>query len=220
LPALITERIDQRDSFEIVRDQIASILKLELDHQSLLHGGQCPSRVFVERANPWGDYLETTERQLPPLVNVWFDTASYDGAASNIVERQRCEATYHIDCYGFGVSVDDGDAVGGHVPGDVAAVLEAQKTARFCRKVLMAGAYTYLGLRGLVGKRWPQSLTAFQPQIDNRQAQRVAAMRLALSVHFNELSPQVQGEVIELISVEVYRAQNGELLVRADYPKE
>lgn len=220
MPALITEPITQRDSFEIVRDQIASILTLELEHQSSLQGGEWQPRVFVERSNPWGDYVETTERSLPPIVNVWFDTASYDGSASNTVERQRCEATYNIDCYGFGVSVDDGNTVGGHVPGDVAASLEAQKTVRFCRKILMAGAYTYLGLRGLVGKRWPQNLTAFQPQIDNRQAQRIAALRLALSVQFNELSPQVQGQVVELISVEVYRAENGELLVRADYPKE
>jgi len=220
LPALITERIDQRDSFEIVRDQIASVLKLELENQALLQEGQWQPRVFVERSNPWGDYLETTERFLPPIVNVWFESATYEGAASNIVERQRSEGSFNVDCYGFGVSVDDGNTVGGHLPGDVAAVLEAQKTARFCRKILMAGAYTYLGLRGLVGKRWPQSLTAFQPQIDNRQAQRVAAVRLALSVHFNEFSPQVRGDVVELIGVEVYRAETGELLVRADYPKE
>jgi hypothetical protein len=220
LPALITEPIEQRDSFEVVRDQIASILKLEVDHQALLRGQWCPPKVYAERANPWGDYLETTERHLPPLVNVWFESASYDGGSSNIVERQRCEGSYNIDCYGFGVSIDDGNTVGGHVPGDVAAVLEAQATARLCRKILMAGAYTYLGLRGLVGKRWPQGLTAFQPQSDNRQAQRVAAVRLALSVQFNEFSPQVRGEVIELISVEVYRAQSGELLLRADYPKE
>jgi hypothetical protein len=41
--------------------------------------------------------------------------------------------------------------------------------------------------------------------------------RVALEVQFNEFSPQVQGETLELVSVQVKRTDTGELLVRADY---
>jgi hypothetical protein len=61
---------------------------------------------------------------------------------------------------------------------------------RLARNIIMAGAYTYLGLRGLVWKRFPQSISMFQPQIENRAVQRVVGARLALQVHFNEFSPQ------------------------------
>lgn len=217
MPALI-ELIDKQDNFEIVRDQIAAILKIELEHQKELSGQDQP-RVFVERANPWGDFIDA-ERAVQPLINVWFGGASYDGASSNVVERQRCDATYNIDCYGYGVSVDDGNTVGGHVPGDQGAALEAQRTTRLVRNILMAGAYTYLGLRGVVWKRWPQSLQVFQPEVDGRTAQRVAVCRLSLAVSFNELSPQVAGETLETLSVQVFRAATGELYLRADYPPE
>jgi hypothetical protein len=216
MPALINEVIGSTlDNVEIVRNQLASILKVELANQAVLTGEPQP-RVFLERSNPWGMFLEggTTE---PPIINVWFDTLTYDGAASNIVERQKADATYNIDCYGYGISVEDGS---GHVPGDQKASLECQRALRLVRRILMSGHYTYLALRGLVWKRWPQSVSMFQPQIDGRAVQNVVTGRFALSVSFNELSPQVTGEPLETLSVEVYRALTGELLMRADYPEE
>lgn len=216
MPAEILQLIDKRDNVEIVRDQIAAILALELAHQTTL-GAELMPRVFVERANPWGEFIDAVRDQ-PPIINVWFDNANYDGAASNIVERQKAEAVFNIDCYGCGVSFDDGNSTGGHTPADIAAALEAQRAARLARNILMAGPYTYLGLRGVVWKRWPQALTMFQPQIDNRATPRIVAGRLAFAVQFNEFSPQYEGEEIEAISIEVMRAETGELYLRADYP--
>lgn len=216
MPALINEVIDKQDTFEIVRDQIGAILKVEFANQKALSGQEQP-RVFVERANPWGEFIDGARCEAP-IINVWFDNATYDGRASNVVERQKCDGTFNIDCYGYGVSVDDGNTVGGHVPADAAAALECHRTARLARNILMAGAYTYLGLRGLVWKRWPQTLQVFQPQIDNRNVQSICACRLSLVVSFNELSPQVAGTTIETLSVEVLRAGTGELSLRAEYP--
>lgn len=216
MPALINEVIHSQDNFEVIRDQIAAILKIELENQKALSGREQP-RVFLERANPWGEFIDGA-RCVEPILNVWFDNASYDGASSNIVERQKCDATFNIDCYGYGVSVDDGNTVGGHVPADYAAALECHRAVRLARNILMAGAYTYLGLRGLVWKRWPQMLQVFQPQIDNRNVQGICACRLALVVSFNEFSPQVAGEALETLSVEVFRAGTGELYLRAKYP--
>ena len=116
------------------------------------------SDVFLRRGHNLGEL---------PIVNVWFDTLTYDGAASNIVERQKIEATYNIDCYGYGVSVEDGS---GHMPGDQTASLECQRALRLVRRILMSAHYVYLGLRGVVWKRWPQSVSMLQPQIDDRAA--------------------------------------------------
>jgi hypothetical protein len=215
LPALISELIDKRDNVEIVRDQIAAILKVELANQAVLSGKAQP-RVFVERSNPWGEFIDGAPA-VQPIINVWWDTANYDGSASNVVDRQKAEATFNIDCYGYGVSVE-GDA--GHSPGDQTAAFEAQRAVRLVRNILMSGHYTYLGMRGLIWKRWPQTISMFQPQIDNRQAQRIVGARLSLQTWFNEFSPQVTGETLETLSIEVLRAATGELLLRADYPDE
>lgn len=215
MPALINEPIGNTlDNVEIVRDQIAAILAVEFANQAQLTGKPQP-RVFLERSNPWGAFLDAGA-SAQPIVNVWLDQLSYDGAASNVVERQKAEATFNIDAYGYGVSIGNDS---GHDPGDQTAALECQRALRLVRRIIMSAHYTYLGLRGTVWKRWPQSISMFQPQSDGRAAQNIVAGRLALSVSFNELSPQIAGEPLETLSLEVFRAPSGELLMRADYPE-
>ena len=165
MPAEILSFIDKQDTIELVRDQVAAILKVELENQqTLAPEGVLMPRVFIERSRPWGEFLSAPEAAAP-ILNVWIDNANYDGASSNVVERQRADVTINIDGYGYGVSVDDGDPEGGHTPSDLASALEAQRAARFARNILMASHYVYLGMRGVVWKRWTQSLTFFQPDI-------------------------------------------------------
>lgn len=215
MPALISTLLATPDNFEVVRDQIAAILKLELAHQTEL-GGTPEPRVFVERSSPWGNLVESPKSVLP-IINVWFDSTTYEGSASNIVSRQRADATFNVDCYGFGVSAETEP---GHEPGDLVAALACQRTLRLARLILMSAHYTYLGLRGLVWRRWPQTLGVFQPPIDARAAHHVVAGRLALAVQFNEFSPEVEAETIETLAVEVYRAPTGELYLSAQYTPE
>lgn len=178
-------------------------------------------KVYLERANPWADFINAPDPlDVSPIINVAFDTTSYDQSRSNSVQRQRAIAIYHIDCYGYGVSSTEDPDEEGHLPGDEDAALEAHRAVRLVRNILMAGAHTYLGLQGLVAFRWPQSVTIFQPTADERRVQNVVGARIALEVHFNEFSPQVEGEPLELISTSVLRAETGQLLLRADYPKE
>ena len=107
--------------------------------------------------------------------------------------------------------------VPGHTPGDKAAAYQVQKALRLVRNILMAAQYTFLGLQGLVWQRWPLSVTVFQPQTDNGQIQKVVGARLALQVTFNEFSPQVEPEVLELLRVEVHRKEDGELVLASEY---
>lgn len=216
----IAALIDKQDNFEIIRDQIAAILATEVASQMALAtaGGKDPDdwklRIFSERSNPWEQLLnEQTDRS--PIVNVWFDNSNFDPAASNISERQKTEGVFNIDCYGYGISSDE--MGGGHNPGDKEAAFEVHKALRLVRNILMAAEYTYLGLRGVVWQRWPQSITVFQPQLDGRQMQQLVGARLAFRVVFNEFSPQVPAETLELVSVDVMRTEDGEIVVEADY---
>lgn len=216
----ISTLIDKQDNFEVIRDQIAAILTTEVASQMKLatDGGKNPDdwklRIFTERSNPWQQLLnEQTDRS--PIVNIWYDNSNFAPGKSNISERQVSETVYNVDCYGYGLSRDDGGT--GHIPGDQEAAFEVQKALRLIRKILMAAEYTYLGLRGLVWQRWPQSVTVFQPQLDGSQIHQIVGARLALRVLFNEFSPQVEAETLELLSVDVIRAEDGEIVLKSNY---
>ena len=215
MPALIPELIVKVDNVEIIRDQIAAILAVEFANQGVLSGLPQP-RVFIERAAPWGQFLTPETPPAQPVINVWWDSSTFAESQSNVVEQQKSETVYNIDCYGAATSTDV--AAGGHLPGDELAAREAQRAVRLARNILMAGAYTYLGLRGLVWKRFPQTISLFQPQLENKAAVRVVAARLALMVHFNEFSPQIPTVELETLMVSILRKETGELLLRAQYP--
>lgn len=204
--------IDKVDASELLRDQIAAILVTESASQQALAVAVAKDpapwklRVFVERSDPWAEWMDDVPADTSPIVSVRYDNSTFDGAASNVVERQKAIGVFNIDVYGYGVSADSS---GGHVPGDMAAAFECQRAMRLVRNMLMAGTYTYLGLRGTVWKRWPQSITCFQPAKDERAMQQVSGARLALEVHFSEFSPQVTGDVLTLLMASVTRASDG-----------
>lgn len=222
----IATLIDKQDNFEIVRDQIAIILAAETaSQQALAVAAAKPDpklwklRIFTERSNPveeWRDIDSTSTIDTSPIINVWYDNGAFPMNKGNPIERQRHEATYNIDCYGLGVSKDNPG--GGHILGDSEAALEVQRAIRLVRNILMAGEYAYLALpRNTVGLRWPQSITIFQPQVDSRPVQHVVGARIALKVDFNEFSPQVVAETLELLIVDVKRTEDGQIVVEADY---
>ena len=217
---MIQSLIDKNDNFEIIRDKIAEILVLETASQmalaetALKEPNDWKLRVYTERSNPWEEWLNEQEDE-SPIVNIWFDSASFDAAGSNVVERQKVEGTFNIDCYGFGASKDNPS--GGHHAGDELAAFKVHKAIRLVRNIIMSSQYTYLGLRGMVWQRFPQSITVFQPQQDAHTAQQIVGARLALRVTFNEFSPQYEGDVLEYVSVKVKRAENGEIVINADY---
>lgn len=220
---MIAELIDKQDNVEIIRDQIAALLKIESANQVQLATDAAkpdPSlwalRVYQERANPWEDFPRRDVDETP-IVNVWWDSSSFDPSSSDPVNRQKSDAVINLDCYGYGQSADD--PAGGHTPGDLAASEACQRAVRLVRNILRAGGEnTYLGLRGLVWGHWFDSITIMRPQQDDPAANRLVAARMALRVSFNEFSPQVAGETLELLTVQVDRAEDGEIIFNADYP--
>lgn len=229
--AQIDTLIDKQDNVELIRDTIAAILVDEISNQKTLAqtAGKDPRewdlRIYLERNNPVSDFLDpqndpdVVQLDNPPVINIQLDSWSMDGTKSNQVERQGITAIYHIDCYGFGVSADVFG--GGHVPGDAKSALEAQRAVRLVRNILMSSFYTYLGLpRGgmqSVWRRWVDSVSLFQPQLDNRSAQHVMAARMQFNVEFSEFSPQYQAMLLEIVGVTVKRSETGEVYLVAEY---
>lgn len=227
MAAQITELIDKLDGFELVRDQIAAILALESANQVALaqsagkDAEQWCLRVYVERFTAWQQFLGAPDEQVEdtsPIVNVWFDSETFDGKRSNTFEQQHATGVFNIDCYGYGVTQLHGN---GHTSSDEAAAKAVQRAVRLVRNIIMSAQYTYLGFaRGanqLVSRRWPRSVTSFQPEQDNQLVQDVQGARIALEVDFQEYAPQVAGEVMTLLSTEVQRAKDGKVLISADF---
>jgi hypothetical protein len=217
---MIDALINKTDTSELIRDKIADILVTESASQialATLEGEPDPNlwalRVFTERANPFEEFLNE-DPYATPLVNVWFDSATFDMARGNVVERQMADGVFNVDCYGYAVSRETET---GHAPGDRDAAMEAQRAARLVRNIIMAATYTYLGMRGLVGRRWISSIKAFQPAFDSPHVAHVVGVRVSLAIVYNELAPQVTGEPLERVTITTKRAENGAVLMVSDF---
>ena len=218
--------IDKEDNFEIIRDQIAAILAVETDSQQALAKAANKKnpklwklRVFTERANPieeWRDINSTSAIDDSPIINVWYDNGSFPMNKGNPLEKQVAGSVYNIDCYGIGLSGDNPG--GGHVLGDKEAAKEAQRAVRLVRNILMNPLYAYLALtRGIMGLRWPQSITVFQPQLDGRPVSHIVGARIALRVDHIETVAQPTTVTLEELGVTVKRAEDGEIVLETDY---
>ena len=223
---MIDTLIDKEDNFEKIRDQIALILFNEVESQMALAtaAGKVAAlwklRIFIERSNPWEEFLQNPVTDRSPLVNVWYQSSNFDTSGSNTFERKESKTIYNIDCYGYGQSSDVSG--GGHDPGDERAALTAQRAVRLVRNILEASIYSHLGLENaedknaIVWDTWMNSMTTFQPEIDGRAVQQIVAIRLSFAVNFNEFSPQFTPETLEFVSVDIKR-ENGELVAETDY---
>ena len=131
MAALIKELIQKRDNAPMILDEIAAILALELANQQALalaadlDPAPWALRVFVNRSEPWSEWVEAPEASEPtrpidvsPILNVRLSTSKADPSRSNSVERQCVTSSYLIDCYGYGSSAED--AIG-HKSADQAA---------------------------------------------------------------------------------------------------
>jgi hypothetical protein len=228
MAALITTLIDKQDNFEVVRDRLAEILLVESAAQQVLALDAVPTpkdpdlwklRVFTEATNPWDQFVPndapgTMPEFTVPIVNVWFDQHAIDTSKSDPVKRQVYNGTFHVDCYGYGVSVDEDT---GHTPGDKSAVLEAQRAARLVRNILMASQYFVLGLprkeQQFVWGRRVQSVQAFQPPMDQHPGVHVAGVRLVVQVDYNEFAPEYQPENLEILNIQIRRTDEGEVFL-------
>lgn len=210
------ELITQPDGFEVVRDQIAAILVLERDDQMSQAQAQSLDpelwnfKVFTERSNPWGDYLNDSA-DLTPIINVWFDSDSFADSASVRSAYQKCNGFFNVDITAAGKRSTN-------MTGDETAARNAARVARLARNILMASNYTYLGLpRGTAWDRKVESRQAYQPPIGSDAALRVNGVRLRVQVSFNETAPQYEGVPLAGVDIEIKRKETGEVYIDLAY---
>lgn len=217
---MLTELITKRDNFEIVRDQVASLIVLELANQRALAAAAeistapWQAHVYLERYTPWEHFIDSTGPH-DPVINVTYDAS--DWVSGDSTKTQQYDVKINIDCYGCSPAMD---TQAGHDAADKSAAIISQRAARLCRNILMSAENAVLKLHGVVGSRRVQQILPFRPDTQESRApllQPVSAVRLALLVSLIETSPQVTGEIIELIDIAINRAENGALLVSAQY---
>lgn len=221
----IKTRIASEDTFEIVGRQIAAILELESFEQQRLakEDGENSSlwklRVFYESSNPIADWVNPPEDGKPystvPIVNVTYAGDTFPKGKGAPHGRTHADGTWHVDCYGFGITRAHGAS--GQVPGDVQAALERNRAARLARNILMAGPYIDLGLPSVVGSRWVASRQVANLNDSDRAAQNILPIRLAVEVTFSEvLTPQAQPVTLQVVGVTIKRDGTGELITYAE----
>jgi hypothetical protein len=203
---LINTLITGRDNIEVVRDQIAAILSLELRNQKRLadeagvpDAGQYDVSVYVENARPY----ETGDRKRPlRLVNVILPSANLVSGARSGVQKE--QAVFWIDCAATG-----NDAASAW--NEKSASCRAWAVCRLARDILMSDAYLYLGLRGIAGSRAVTAMEAGSPQQGAGEAVQFAVVRLTLEVQFAERYIGQDGPEIEGIDFDVF-PESGELV--------
>ena len=217
--------INKQDTIEIVREAVSNILVAEVASQVSLAAAALEDtrlwtlRVFEERENPWTEFVvsaqsATASINIPPIINVRMDTADVDMRASDPVERQTYNGRITLDCYGYGVSEESG---AGHLPADKQAVDAAWRAAKLVRNILMAGEYTYLGMRGIVSRRMVSSIQSYRVDAPEPGSFKLGLVRLALDVRYWETSEQVPVDVIGGVDIEIQRLADGLVLASLSY---
>lgn len=123
----VLRQIIEPQNFELVRDRIASILLLEIEHQVYLGSDVVQPGIYVERMVPF----DKTEL---PCINVQFGNGKYDGKD---VRQAEGGYNYFIDCHCSAPSTSDDD-------GDVMAMQKMQRLMGVCRAILENPSYRTL----------------------------------------------------------------------------
>ncbi len=221
--AKIETLIDKQDHHEIIRDQVAAILAIEIANQKALAvvaGKANPDlwnfAVTVEKANPFEALENQTGEETGilknGLVNVFFDGDDLKKEGSDYIGRQSCSGTFIIDCYGFKNTTTDGSEITGY--GDELASREAERVARLARNILMSAHYTYLRLGAdtgadIVHSRYVTRREKFAPAQSSLALENVVGARLTLTVDYYEHSPQEKLGEIETLMVQCTRSDDG-----------
>jgi hypothetical protein len=200
--AHIDKLLNENDHAEVIRDTITAILKTEIDNQKKIatklnieDKHDFDISIYSENTRPY-DLL--TDNYNPfPLINICMQKMVQDERPGSSVNNQKYVITFNIDCWECGNSYNK------ELPDDYLSSIRAWKTARIVRNILMAGCYTYLGIRKIVRKREIKSIDAIIPQGMADSAISVTVCRIIFNVETYEESPQVTPAVLGEVSIKI-----------------
>ena len=204
--------IDKLDTFEIVRDQIAGILRTEFISQQALAvtAGKDPllwaPDIFLERDFPidkWINEDGTLNANTVPNVTISIENSQRNDRRTSVpTGKQVYEVTYLIDCLARGV---DTETATGHIPADKDAHFNCQATVRLVRNILSATIYRKLELVGLIDAHPHFSTFEYgQPPVEAiLPHMSVWNGRGRFMVTMVEFAPEFVGENLELIHIDI-----------------
>ncbi|GHV90451.1 hypothetical protein AGMMS50268_09540 [Spirochaetia bacterium] len=203
--AQITELIESPDTIEIVRDQIAALLSLELQNQyqmAVVAAVPRPQdyniKVYVENSRPYDIGTEQIS-----LINILLPKVTAP-LSNPRIGKQKEQATFYVDC------AADGNA-SGNFRDDKSATFRAWKIMRLVRRIIMSEQYAYLGLRGTVSSRTITTMESGTP--GNQVALAVTVIRSTLVVDFVEGAIEWPSVILEGIDYDV-NAETGQVIAK------
>ena len=192
-------------SFEVIRDKIAVILKEELVNQATLAANpKLNATVYIERYSP-PNSSELTE---VPIVNVLLGQGDY---SNQDVTQSTGTYLYFIDIYTKAKANEDNG-------GDTRAIISLQKILGVCRGILEATQYLTLGFTyPFVMGRKINSIQIAAPA--DPGADSLVRGRLILEVKVPEYQEQVTANLIEGTdtSVHIEESPQGYLWIVDNY---
>lgn len=206
--------IDKQDSFELVRDQIAGLLVAELANQQALATAAAKDpllwtmSVYVERDWPREQWLNAgpaLTAATAPIVSIWVESSNRDDSKTTVPgARQAYDVTYLLDISARGVTSDE--AGSGHRPADYDARANCHAAVRLVRNILSATENRKLQMPpGIVWAHPSFETIDFGPaELDETQPNiSVWNARCRFRVTMNEFSPEYEGDILELIAIDI-----------------
>lgn len=213
--------IDKKDSFELIRDNIAEILAEETISQQALAiaAGKNPElwkfKVFVERRDAW-EMFYNNEIECP-IVVIFFEKCKFSGKASASALYMSAVGQFPI----YVISAATGEKTSeGQKKADKSAIFNTQRIVRLVRNILYAqpavnndpeADYQYLNLRGKVGSRRLSEVEMID--IDQKkQAIQISMAKMTLEVGYVESAIEKSSEIIEMIELETKINDENEMI--------
>jgi hypothetical protein len=162
-------QIIPKQGFEVVRDLIGAILKVELDHQKSLQNLPNENNIYVGRSTPFNQSEEL-------MINVTIDSASY---SDKNARTSSGETRFHIDVMTRAAQTENNQ--GGYLSTSL-----RDKYLGMIRFILEDHHYNTLGFEnGVIMSTSVDGFENYEPQ-GNQDAAFVKMSRLTYSVKINE----------------------------------
>jgi hypothetical protein len=176
---IISELIPQQ-GFEIVRDMIGAILKIEIENQKTLSNQQTPNsfqedvRIFQERLSPIGESDEV-------VINVQLSSANYSG----LTRKDTQGATiFFVDIYTTGKETDDKS-------GDIVSSSRLHKFLGLCRYIISHTEYKTLTLQpGVIAGVTVDGFNILEPSLkEDALFFRMGRLTISYKIQENQSMP-------------------------------
>lgn len=228
MSANIQTLITKSDNFELIRDEIAAILAVEIANQKALATiAEADTTLydfdlFTERSDPWNLFFNDQNEIIrsKPVVNIFFESMSPNASKSNTIDQTDWTGTFSIDAISGKVN-ERNTSTNTMKYGDELSAKECQRIIKLCRNILQAGIYQYIftglsgavpiAITGVVSKRVISQIQMFKPDLNDRPSEHIFGARITLSVDFVEYSPQYTGILLETLAAQCTRGEDGSI---------